>query len=118
MDLGENVRGAGPGPFDRVVAFGEPAQEGIVSRLEDADAGRRIGCREHSIESCSQQLGVFLGSVEAADRDQLVQAVSATRKAMAGEDVAALRAAVDELSALTYNMTEKLYAALGVEEGE
>jgi hypothetical protein len=34
---------------------------------------------------------------------------------MGGEDLAALRGAIDELSGLTYQMTEKLYAALGSE---
>jgi len=37
---------------------------------------------------------------------------------MAGDDVEALRSAVDELSALTYKMTENLYAELGGEESE
>jgi hypothetical protein len=37
---------------------------------------------------------------------------------MKGEDLEVLMTAVDELSALTYNMTEKLYAALGGDEGE
>jgi hypothetical protein len=35
---------------------------------------------------------------------------------MAAEDLAALRIAVDELSGLTYKMTETLYAELGGEE--
>ncbi|MFQ5528561.1 MAG: hypothetical protein ACE5GX_20185 [Thermoanaerobaculia bacterium] len=45
-------------------------------------------------------------------------AIAATRKAMAGEDAADLRSAVDELSSLTYKMTENLYAELeGGESG-
>ncbi len=39
------------------------------------------------------------------------------RAAMEGEDSDELRAAVDELSGLTYKMTENLYAELGGEDG-
>ena len=41
-----------------------------------------------------------------------------TREAIAADDVGKLRSAVDELSALTYKMTENLYAELGGEESE
>jgi hypothetical protein len=37
---------------------------------------------------------------------------------MQSEDIEALRSAVDELSSLTYKMTENLYAALGEDESE
>ena len=37
--------------------------------------------------------------------------------AMEGDDAAELRAAVDELSGLTYKMTENLYAELGADDG-
>ena len=35
------------------------------------------------------------------------------RGALKADDLAALRAAVDELSGLSYQMTEQLYASLG-----
>jgi hypothetical protein len=37
---------------------------------------------------------------------------------MQTDDIEALRGAVDELSSLTYKMTENLYAALGEDESE
>jgi hypothetical protein len=41
-----------------------------------------------------------------------------TREKLKGDDLEALRLAIEELSSLTYQMTEKLYAALGGESGE
>ena len=52
------------------------------------------------------------------DRAALAKSIAATRKAMDADDAEALRAAVDELSSLTYKMTETLYAELGGEESE
>jgi molecular chaperone DnaK len=69
------------------------------------------------IYSTERTLKEFSDNVDAADREALDKAVEAARTAARGEDVDALRAAVDELSALTYNMTEKLYAELGGGKG-
>jgi len=46
------------------------------------------------------------------------KSIAATRKAIDGGDAAALRVAVDELSSLTYKMTETLYAELGGDESD
>jgi molecular chaperone DnaK len=70
------------------------------------------------IYSTERTLQEFSDSVPAEDREELLAAIATTQKALAGEDVGALRAAVDELSALTYKMTETLYAKLGGEGSE
>jgi DNA-binding GntR family transcriptional regulator len=50
-----------------------------------------------------------------ADQRALREKLEKTRAALAAGDVAALGSAVDELSALSYQMTENLYAKLGGE---
>ncbi|GAG29566.1 unnamed protein product, partial [marine sediment metagenome] len=84
-------------------------------RREWIDASNRADGLVYSTERTLEE---FAENVETADREQLLQAIEVAKDAMKGEDLAALRGAVDELSALTYNMTEKLYAALGGDEGE
>jgi molecular chaperone DnaK len=68
------------------------------------------------IYSTERTLQEFEENVAEADREQLQQAIAQTRQAMAGEEAAALRQAVGELSSLTYKMTEKLYAELGAKQ--
>jgi molecular chaperone DnaK len=60
----------------------------------------------------------FADSIEASDRKPIEKALEAVREAMEGDDCGALRAAVDELSSLTYKMTEHLYAELRGDDSE
>ncbi len=66
--------------------------------------------------STERTLEEFAEDIAAADKDAITAALGVTREKMQSEDVEALKIAVDELSTLTYQMTEKLYASLG--EGE
>jgi molecular chaperone DnaK len=63
--------------------------------------------------STERTLEEFADDIDAADRDGIKKALEATRQQMQSEDAASLKLALDELSSLTYQMTEKLYAALG-----
>jgi molecular chaperone DnaK len=65
------------------------------------------------IYSTERTLEEFAKNVKPEDRDALDKMIAKTRAAMQQEDPAALRTAVDELSALTYQMTETLYAEFG-----
>jgi molecular chaperone DnaK len=83
-----------------------------------ADRGRRewIDLRNQAdglIYSTERTLSEFEENVQDDDRNALRTAIQNTRTALAGDDTAALRQAIGELSALTYKMTEKLYAELG-----
>jgi hypothetical protein len=51
--------------------------------------------------------------VDDDERETLRAALEKTRQALEGGDVSALEPAVDELTALSYKMTEKLYSELG-----
>jgi molecular chaperone DnaK len=68
--------------------------------------------------STERTLEEFAENVSDEDREALLAAVATTNEAVNGEDAEQLRVAVDELSALTYNMTEKLYAELGGGESD
>ena len=65
------------------------------------------------VYSTERTLAEFAEQVSAEDKAALDAALARTRAALAGSDAAALAAAVDELSALSYKMTERLYATLG-----
>jgi hypothetical protein len=57
----------------------------------------------------------FAEQVPAEDKEALTAAMTKTRQALERGQVTELSAAVDDLSALSYKMTEKLYATLGGE---
>src|SRR5262249_33726070 len=65
------------------------------------------------IYSTERTLQEFKENVAADQRQVLLRAIEATRAAAAADDIAALRAAMGELSARTYELTERLYAAPG-----
>jgi molecular chaperone DnaK len=65
------------------------------------------------IYSTERTLEEFAKNVKPEDREAIDKMIAKTRDAMKEEDAAALRTAVDELSALTYQMTESLYAEFG-----
>jgi molecular chaperone DnaK len=99
----------------QLIAQAEESVEADQRRREWVDTANKA---DGLIYSTERTLEEFAENVEASDREQLLQAVEAAKDAMKGEDLQVLLTAVDELSALTYNMTEKLYAALGGDEGE
>ncbi len=101
--------------IEKLVAEAESNVEADRERREFIDLTNKADGLVYSTE---RTLDEFADNVEATDREALLEAIETAKEAMKGDEVDALRTAVDELSALTYNMTEKLYAALGGDEGE
>ena len=66
--------------------------------------------------SATKTLEEFSDDVDASDKEAVAAQVEKTRALIGGEDPAALEAAIEELSRLSYGLTEKLYATLGSEE--
>jgi molecular chaperone DnaK len=66
---------------------------------------------ERAIEEYAQHIGE-------PERRALEAAIEKTRSAIASADTAGLRSAVDELSGLSYQMTETLYSVLGASGAE
>jgi molecular chaperone DnaK len=108
----------------RVTASGglsQPEIERLVREAEensDADKGRRqlADLRNKAdglIYSTERTLEEYAQHVPAPEQQALRERMEKTRAALAAGDVQALSTAVDELSALSYQMTEGLYAKLG-----
>ena len=69
------------------------------------------------VYSTERTLEEFAENIGQEDRTNVEEALEKTREAMKAEDLDAIRGAVDELSGLTYQMTERLYAVLGGDSG-
>jgi molecular chaperone DnaK len=94
--------------------------EAETSKEEDSARRQRIDLRNRGdglVYSTERTLEEFAEHIGEDDRKNIEASLQVTRDAMQGEDVDALKAAVDELSGLTYQMTERLYAVLGGESG-
>jgi molecular chaperone DnaK len=70
------------------------------------------------IYSTGRTLEEFADNIAEEEAKTLKEALDKTRGAMDDDDAGALRAAIEELSALTYKMTESLYAELSGESDE
>ena len=68
--------------------------------------------------SATKTLEEFSDDVDEFDKEAVAAQVDKTRGLMGGEDPAALEAAIEELSRVSYGLTEKLYATLGAEDDD
>jgi molecular chaperone DnaK len=85
-------------------ASDDKARRGLVELMNKADG--LVYSTERSLEEYAEHIGED-------ERQSLVAAIEKTRVALASHDQPSLAIAVDELSALSYQMTEQLYAKLG-----
>ncbi len=119
--------GTGKSQAIRVTAssgLDEQEIEGLVQEAEQHsqdDKTRRemIELRNKAdglVYSTERTLEEFSDDVPEEDRKAIEEVLEKTRAAIEGEDAGAIGALVDELSALTYKMTEQLYADLGAGE--
>jgi molecular chaperone DnaK len=84
-------------------------RRGLVELMNKADG--LIYSTERSLEEYAEHIGED-------ERQGLLSAIEKARAALMSHDVASLSVAVDELSALSYQMTEQLYAKLGSSSSE
>jgi molecular chaperone DnaK len=96
--------------IDRLVDEAENNATDDQSRREAADLINKADGLTYSTE---RSLEEYAEHIDDEDRQSLLSAIEKTRAAMSASDAGALAVAVDELSALSYQMTEQLYAALG-----
>ena len=73
---------------------------------------------EGLVYSTERTLEEFSENISDDDRKEILAMIEKTGSIVNGDDMDAIRAVVDELSALTYKMTEQLYAELGGGEAE
>ncbi len=121
--------GTGKGQQIRVSASGGLSEKEIQDLVDEAerhattDQDRRelVDLRNKAdglAYSTERALEEYAEHVSEADREALQAAIEKTRSAIESADVAALRSAVDELSGLSYQMTETLYSTLGADGAE
>ena len=99
----------------------EDEVEKLVAEAEankDADRERREWIElknkaEGLIYSTEKTLEEFSEHIGDEDREGVSDCMEKAKQALAAEDAVVLRACLDELSGVTYQMTERLYAALG-----
>jgi molecular chaperone DnaK len=129
VDVSAKDLGTGKSQSVRVTASSGMSEDDIsrlVSDAEDnaeADRARRdlIELKnkgEALVYSTERTLEEFAENVDEADRGTIEAVLEKTQHALNSDDAQAIRSAVDELSGLTYQMTEKLYAALGGDAAE
>ncbi len=103
--------------------LGEDQIQGLVREAErnaSSDRQRRELAQLRNkadglVYSTERTLQEFAAQVAAPDKGALEAALERTKRALADGSAEALERAVDELSTLSYQMTEKLYASLGGE---
>ena len=116
--------GTGKSQQVRVTAgsgLSEDQIEGLVSDAEDnkeADRERRevADLRNRAdglVYTTEASLADYADHIEDDERDEIEKALERTRAALGDADLEELAEAVDGLTALSYKMTEKLYATLG-----
>ena len=91
----------------------EEAQENTTADQSRRELAELTNKADGLIYSTERTLQEFAENICDEDRETLLEAIAHTKKVVSKETVSELRDAVDELSALTYQMTEKLYAELG-----
>jgi molecular chaperone DnaK len=108
----------------RVTASGGLTESDVQKLIEDAESNKDADRRRREwlelrnkadglVYSTERTLEEYAEHVAGPDREALRASLEKTQAALVGEDVEGLRSAVDELSALSYQMTETLYAKLG-----
>jgi molecular chaperone DnaK len=118
--------GSGKSQGIRVTASSGLSEEDVERLVEEAatskesDSARRalVTIRNKAdglVYSTERTLEEFGENIDEDEQQTIKVALESTREAMKAEDIDALREAVDELSGLTYQMTERLYAVLGGE---
>ena len=107
--------GLGEDDVERLVKEAEDEKEGDQTRRAFVELSNKA---DGLVYSTVRTLEEFADQVGDEERAPIQAALEDARAAMDSEDIEALKSAVDELSSLTYKMTENLYAALGDDESE
>jgi molecular chaperone DnaK len=96
--------------IQRLVQEAERHQSSDRQRREVVDLRNKADGLVYSTERTLQE---FAAQVAAQDKSALEAALGRTKRALEDGNAASLQRAVDELSTLSYQMTEKLYSSLG-----
>ena len=101
--------------IERLVLESEENQEEDRNRREFTELCNKTDGLIYSTERTLEEFSSEIGDEE---RNQVQASIESARAAISEKETEGLRSAVDELSTLTYKMTENLYAALGGEASD
>ncbi|RIL06313.1 MAG: molecular chaperone DnaK [Proteobacteria bacterium] len=112
----------------RVTAGSGLSEDQIQKLCSEADSNKEADRRRRELAelrnrgdglvySTESTLADYSEHVVGEERAELETALARTKAALQGQDAEELLAAVDELTALSYKMTEQLYSALGGGDG-
>jgi len=96
----------------RLVAEAEASKGADLARRELTEMRNKAEALVYSTDRTIEEFGE---NIDEDEQQRVRTALEITREAILAEDPVVLKGAVDELSGLTYQMTERLYAVLGGE---
>ncbi len=96
--------------IDKLVGEAEQNAANDKRRRDSAEISNKA---DGLIYSTERTLEEYAQHVTDEDRQSLLAALEKTKACLAAQDVDSLAVAVDELSALSYQLTERLYSVLG-----
>ena len=102
--------GLAPDEVEQLIVEAQQHAEADQQRRERVDLHNRAA---GLVYATSRTLEEFASRIDPGDRSQLEAALEKARIAQQQEDLEGLRVAVDDLSTLSYQVTEKLYAYTG-----
>jgi len=116
--------GTGKGQAIRVTAGSGLSEDQIRKLCDDAESNKDADKRRREMAELRNRADGLLYSTESTladysehvtgeEREKLEAAIARTRTALQGQDAGALASAVEDLTQLSYKMTEKLYSTLG-----
>src|SRR5215468_6575431 len=116
--------GTGKGQAIRVTAGSGLSEDQIRKLCDEAESHKDADKRRREMAELRNRADGLLYSTESTlvdyaehvtgeDREKLEAAIGRTRSALQAQDAGALASAVEDLTQLSYKMTEKLYSTLG-----
>jgi molecular chaperone DnaK len=99
----------------------ELLQDAETHAAEDQGRAELVELRNNGsglVYSTRRTLAEFGDHLSEEEREDLESALQAADTALQGDDIEVLRGAVEDLSDLSYKMTEKMYETLGADGGE
>ncbi len=107
------VNASGGLSADEINALVGEAESNAAADQRRRDSAEISNKADGLVYSTERTLEEYAQYVSDEDRQGLLDAIEKTKASLAAKDVDALAVAVDELSALSYQLTERLYATLG-----
>jgi molecular chaperone DnaK len=107
------VQASGGLSAEQITTLVSEAESNALEDKRRRDSAEISNKADGLVYSTERTLEEYAQHVSDEDRQTLLVALEKTKATLAAKDYDSLAVAVDELSALSYQLTERLYAALG-----